>query len=141
MFSRRVTRFIAGAAAAVVIAGGAHGIVSATATNSSAGATTTTSLSGLPGRGGSNARSGPAAGGASGTVASAPTSSFTLMTSAGQKVTIDEMSTTRYRKGKSSTSPSVIKEGEGVLVLGTTNGATITASQIIVQPTSAVSLK
>ena len=38
-------------------------------------------------------------------------------------------------EGASSTSASAIRKGEGVLVLGTTNGATITASQVIVQPT------
>src|ERR1700693_5883081 len=73
MFSRRLTRFIAIGATAVAIGGGAYGIVSATATNGSGITTTatspvTTSRQALPGRGESNARSGPAAGGASGTV-------------------------------------------------------------------------
>jgi hypothetical protein len=45
-----------------------------------------------------------------------------MSTSAGQKVTVDEASATTYQKG------------EPVLVLGTTNGTTITATQIIVQP-------
>jgi preprotein translocase subunit YajC len=139
MFSRRLTRFIAIGATAVAIGGGAYGIVSATATNGSRITTTatspaTTSRQALPGRGGSNARSGPAAGGAFGTVDSVPTSSFTLSTSAGQKVTVNEASSTTYRKGTSSTSSSAIRKGESVLVLGTTNGATITASQVIVQP-------
>ena len=82
-----------------------------------------------------NARSGPASGGASGAVGSMSTSSFTLSTSAGQKVTVDEAPSTTYQKGTSSTSASAINTGECVLVLGTTSGTTITATQVIVQPT------
>jgi hypothetical protein len=89
-----------------------------------------------PGAGGaSNARSGPAAGGTSGTVGSLSMSSFTVSTSAGQKVTIDETSSTTYQRGTSSTSASAVTTGEPVLVLGTTNGETITATQVVVQPT------
>jgi hypothetical protein len=87
------------------------------------------------GKGGSNARSGPAAGGTTGTVSSVSKSGFTVSTSAGQKVTVHEASSTTYRKGTSSASASAIKKGEPVLVLGTTNGTTITATQVIVQPT------
>jgi hypothetical protein len=90
------------------------------------------------GGGGSNARSGPAAGGASGTVSSVSTSSFTLSTAVSQKVTVDEASSTIYQNGTSSISASAITTGESVLVLGTTNttnGTTITATQVIVQPT------
>jgi hypothetical protein len=57
-----------------------------------------------------------------------------MTTGAGQKVTVKKASTTRYKKGTSSTSASAVKKGESVLVLGTTNGTTITASQVIVQP-------
>jgi hypothetical protein len=85
--------------------------------------------------GGSNARSGPAAGGSSGTVGSVSKSGFTITTSAGQKVTIDEESSTQYKKGSSSTSKAAIKKGERVLVLGTTSGTTIKATQVIVQTT------
>jgi hypothetical protein len=83
--------------------------------------------------GGSNARSGPAAGGSSGTVTSVSKSSFTMTTSAGQKVTIDEASSTKYKKGSSSLSASAIKKGTHVLVLGTVNSTTIKATQVIVQ--------
>ncbi len=83
-----------------------------------------------------NARSGPATGGASGMVDSVSTASFTLSTSAGQKVTVDEASSTTYQKGTSSTSSSAITTGEYVLVLGTTSGTTITATQVLVQPTA-----
>jgi hypothetical protein len=139
MFSSRLTRSIVAGAIAVVIAGGAYGIVSATDSNGSGTTTTATSPAASPGRptppgGGSNARSGPAAGGSTGTVATVSTSSFTLSTSAGQKVTINKTSSTSYRTGTSSTSASAIKNGVKVLVLGTTNGTTITASQVIVQP-------
>ncbi len=89
-------------------------------------------------RGGTNARSGTAAGGAAGTVDSMSASKFTLSTSSGQKVTVDKTSSTRYQKGtssnSSSSSASAITNGESVLVLGTTSGTTITASQVIVQP-------
>jgi hypothetical protein len=58
-----------------------------------------------------------------------------MSTSAGQKVTVSEASSTTYQKGTSSTSASAITKGESVLVLGTTNGTTITASQVSLQPT------
>ncbi len=137
MFSRKLTRPIAVAAAAVAIGSGAYGIISATASNGSGTVTTATSSAAtsgqpVPRKGGSNARSGPAAGGAAGTVDSVSTSGFAILTSAGQKVTITEKSSTTYREGTGSTSANAIKHGEGVLVLGTTNGATITASQVIV---------
>jgi Domain of unknown function (DUF5666) len=140
MFSRKLIRSIAIGATTIAIGGGAYGIVSATASNGSGTATTTTSASAASGqpvsnRGGSNARSGPAAGGSSGTVDSVSPSSFTLSTSAGQKVTVNEASSTTYQNGTSSTSASAITKGESVLVLGTTNGTTITASQVTVQPT------
>jgi hypothetical protein len=63
------------------------------------------------------------------------TSSFTLLTTAGQKVTVNKASSTTYRKGTSSISASAIKNGQSVLVLGITNGTTITAGQVIVQTT------
>ena len=59
-----------------------------------------------------------------------------MSTSAGVKVTVDEASSTTYQKGTSSTSASAITTGEPVLVLGTTSGVTITATQVIVQPTA-----
>jgi hypothetical protein len=58
-----------------------------------------------------------------------------MTTSAGQKVTVNEAAATTYQKGTSSTSASAITAGEPVLVLGTTSGTTITATQVIVQPT------
>ncbi|MDX6373370.1 MAG: hypothetical protein QOD98_2358 [Nocardioidaceae bacterium] len=90
---------------------------------------------GAPGGAGSNARSAPAAGGASGTVDSVSTSGFTMSTSAGQQVTVDEASATTYQTATGSASASAITEGETVLVLGTTNSTTITATQVTVQST------
>src|ERR1700737_1406032 len=112
----------------------ACGTAAASSSSSVSSRSATTQPSGSGG-GGSNARSGPASGGASGTVASVSTSSFTMSTSAGVKVTVDEASSTTYQKGTSFTSASAITTGEPVLVLGTTSGVTITATQVIVQPT------
>src|ERR1019366_8735761 len=129
MFPRKLTRSIAAGAAAIAVAGGSYGIVSAASSSSSAAASTAKTA-----QVGSNARSGPASGGASGTVGSVSTSSFAMSTSAGQKVTVDEASSTTYQKGTSSISASAITTGERILVLGTTSGTTITAAQVIVQP-------
>jgi hypothetical protein len=62
------------------------------------------------------------------------TPSFTLTTAAGQKVTVNEASSTTYQNGTSSTSATGVTTGETVLVLGTTDGTTITAKQVILQP-------
>ncbi len=127
---------MAAAPMCAVIGLAACGTASAPATSPSATAAGGASAGGLgAGGGGSNARSGPAAGGASGTVSSVFTSGFTLSTSAGQKVTVNEASSTTYQDGTSSTSASAIATGQSVLVLGTTSGTTITATQVIVQPT------
>ena len=132
MFARKLTRSIIVGAAAIAIAGGSYGIISATSSSGSAAASGI--AGGLGSGGGSNARSGPAAGGTSGTVASVSPSSFTLTTSAGQKVTVGEASATTYQKGTSPASAAVVTTGKPVLVLGTPSGTTITATQVIVQP-------
>jgi hypothetical protein len=137
MLTRRLTRPLAIGAAVVVIGGGAAGIIGATSGNGSAGASTVqTANAGFAAKAGSNARSGPAAGGVVGTVSSVSTSSFTVTTSGGQKVTVKKASSTTYRKGTSSSTASAITKGKPVLVLGTTNGTTITATQVVVQPAS-----
>jgi hypothetical protein len=135
----KLTTSIATGATVIVLATGGYAIANSGSSSGSANATTATSApatSGqpVPARGGSNARSGPAAGGASGTVDSVSTPSFTISTSAGQKVTVNRASSTTYQNGTNSTSASAITKGESVLVLGTTSGTTITASQVIVQP-------
>jgi hypothetical protein len=93
MFSQRLIRHIAAGAAALAVAGGATAMA----------ATPTT-----------NARSGPAAGGTVGTVASVSTSSFVLTTPAGQRVTVTKASST-----------TSVKKGKYVLVLGTVDGKVI----------------
>jgi membrane-bound inhibitor of C-type lysozyme len=141
MFTRRLTRSIAIGATAIAIGGGAYGIVSATASTGSGAASTATSASAtsaqrVSGSGGSNARSGPAAGGSIGKVSSVSTSGFGLSTSAGEKVTVKETSSTTYKRGTNSASASAVTKGETALVLGTTDSTTITATQVIVQPTN-----
>src|SRR5437588_13085536 len=133
MLSRRLTTTIVVGLTAVAVGGGAYGIFSETGSGGSA-------VAGTPNvaKLGSNARSGPASGGASGTVASVSTSSFTMSTSAGQKLTVDEASFTIYQRGTSSTWASAITRGEAVLVLGTTSGTNITAAKVIVQPPGGV---
>jgi hypothetical protein len=51
-------------------------------------------------------------------------------------VTIKEASSTIYEKGTTPASASAVTTGEPVLVLGTTDSTTITATQITVQPPS-----
>jgi hypothetical protein len=141
MFSQRLTRSIAIGATAIVIGGGAYGVLSAAAGNGSGTVTTassTSATSGLRVLGGrvSNARSGPAAGGSIGKVSSVSTAGFGLLTAAGQKVTVKKTSSTKYEKGTNSASASAVTKGKTVLVLGTTDNTTITAAQVIVQPTN-----
>jgi hypothetical protein len=142
MFSRKLPRLLAIGATVVAIGGGAYGIVSATASTGSGVASTATSASATSARpaargGGSNARSGPASGGTSGKVESVSKSSFTVLTSAGQKVTVAKASATKYEKGASTSSASAVKKGVSVLVLGRADGTTITAGKVVVQPTGA----
>jgi hypothetical protein len=135
MLTRRLSKPLAIGAAVVVIGGGAYGTVAATSSNGSAGASTgQTAKTGFTARAGSNARSGPAAGGTVGTVGSVSASSFTVSTSAGEKVTVKKASSTTYRKGTSTVLASAVRKGVPVLVLGTTSGTTITATQVVVQP-------
>ena len=131
MFSRKLTKVIAVGATVIAVGGGAYGIDNATSSNSSAAASTAPAPIA-----GSNARSGPASGGTVGTVGSVSKSTFAVSTSAGQKVTINETSSTKYKEGTRSASAGAVKTGKPVLVLGTTNGTTITATQVIVQPTA-----
>src|SRR6266849_2241965 len=119
MFSRKLTKPIAIGAMAIAIAGGAYGIVNATASNGASTATTATSTAGASGRPGfggrgSNARPAPAEGGAVGTVGSVSKSNLTVSTSAGQKVTVNKTSSTKYRKGAQSVSAAAIKKGQSV---------------------------
>jgi hypothetical protein len=127
-----------GLIAAAALVGSVTGLVVGVGASSPAGAAqsvATSSSAGHLGSGGqgSDARSGPAAGGSSGTVGKVAQSSFTLTTSAGQEVTIDEQSSTKYEKGTTSVSKSAVTKGGHVLVLGTVDSTTIKATEVIVQ--------
>jgi Domain of unknown function (DUF5666) len=126
MLTGRLTRPLAIGAMVVVIGAGTYGTISAASGSGSAAA--------APAKPSSNARSGPATGGVAGTISTVSASSFTVSTSAGQKVTVHTASSTTYRNGTRATTATAVKNGEPVMVLGTTSGTTITATQVIVQP-------
>jgi hypothetical protein len=128
--------------AAVAAAGLVAGCSTSSPSTSSPSATSTAPAStgqrpgpagGAGGGNGSNARSAAAEGGAAGTVDSVTSSGLTLTTSAGQKVTVTTTSSTAYLNGTSKTSASTVTNGTTVLALGTANGTTIAATQIVVQ--------
>jgi hypothetical protein len=73
-------------------------------------------------------------GAAIGTVDTVAASSFTMTTATGQKLTVDEQSSTTYRKGTSSASGSAVTHGAHVFVRGSESGSTIKATQITVLP-------
>jgi hypothetical protein len=145
-FARKSTRFLAAGIATIVIGAGTFGIVTAASSGGSTAAASVPaatagggtrpadfSASGSGG-GGSNARSGPAAGGSIGQVSSTSTSGFTLLTPTGGEVTIKETSSTKYETGTTAASKSAVTQGKTVLVLGTDDNTTITATKIIVGP-------
>jgi hypothetical protein len=145
--TRKSTRFLAAGIATIVIGAGTFGIVSAASSGGSAaaasvpaataaGGTRPAGFSGASGSGGggSNARSGPAAGGSIGRVSTVSKSGFTLSTPTGGKVTIKETSSTKYVQGTTAASKSAVTKGKTVLVLGTDNNTTITATEVIVGP-------
>jgi hypothetical protein len=140
MPSRKRTKVIIGGVAAIAIAGGSYGIVSANSSSgssdaSSSGSTASSGFAGHFGSGsGANARSGPEPGGTTGTVSSASASGFTVTTAGSAQVTIKETSSTTYDNGSSPASASAVTTGKPVLVLGTTDNKTITATQVILQP-------
>jgi membrane-bound inhibitor of C-type lysozyme len=144
MLSSNRPRVIKAGIAAITIGGSAYGIVACTSSSSTTTgsdsantAQPTASSSQSPATGsGANARSGPAAGGAIGTVSSVSTTGFTLTTAGSQKETITKSSSTTYEKGTSRASVSAVTNGETALVLGTTDNKTITATQVIVNPPS-----
>src|ERR1700761_2552941 len=147
MFSNKWSKVITTGITAIVIGGGSFGIVACSSSSSSSSSTAASSSSTAassspsdPGgfqsgvAKGAKPRSGPAAGGSIGTVSSVSGSSFMLSTSGGYKETIKETSSTTYDKGPSQASASAVTTGETVLVLGTTDNTTITATQVMVPP-------
>jgi hypothetical protein len=147
ILSYKSTRFLAAGIATIVIGAGTFGIVTGASSSGSSAAATAPATTAPAGAhsggvsgaaasdaGVSNARSGPAAGGSIGTVNSASTSGFTLTTPTGGKVTIKEASSTTYEQGTTTASKSALTNGKTVLVLGTDDNTTITATQVIVGP-------
>jgi hypothetical protein len=105
------------------------GAYAASASSLSATATSSpTATPSLPAGGGPVAP--PSAGGATGIVDTTSTSGFTMSTATGVKVTVHETSSTKTL----GASAKAVKKGASVLVLGTVDSATITATQVIVQP-------
>jgi hypothetical protein len=129
---------LTGAVATLVGAGTSASAVSSSASSStsSASATPTAAPSATPTGGGP--RSGPADGGATGLVDTTSASGFTLTTATGVVVNVDETSATKTHGAPAR----AVKKGTSVLVLGLVNApllgtsdpATITAAQVIVQP-------
>jgi hypothetical protein len=146
-FARRRNIVISAAIAVVAVAGITIGL---TATSGSSGSTTTASSSststagprgqfgGGTGAQGANARTTNEPGGTSGTVSSVSGSTFTVTTTIGEKMTINESSSTTYENATSGTSTattaSAVTTGAAVLVLGTVNSTTIAATQVTLEP-------
>jgi hypothetical protein len=141
MSSRKLTRSIVVGVAAIAIGAGSYGVVSATTgfSPSAAASGSPTANSGSAGGPGANARSGPEPGGSAGTVSGTSASGFTLTTAAGQKVTIRDISSTTYENWTNPASAGVVTTGQRVLVLGTVNSTTITATQVIAHPPASAS--
>jgi hypothetical protein len=120
---------------AVLVVGGFVGVKALSAKAGGSATAAAPAPSSRTGTGGaSNARSGPAAGGAVGAVDSVSASGFTMTTPAGQKVTVQVASSTTFQNGTGPTSASAITTGEDILVVGTTSGTTIAATHVILQP-------
>jgi membrane-bound inhibitor of C-type lysozyme len=132
--SRKHTKVIIGGLAAIAIAGGSYGIVSANSSSGSSNASSSGFVGHFGSGGGSNARSGPAPGGTTGTVSGTSASGFTVTTAGSAQVTIKETSSTTYDNGSSPVSVTAVATGKPVLVLGTTDNKTITARRVILQP-------
>jgi phosphoribosylamine-glycine ligase len=70
-----------------------------------------------------------------GTVKSTGGDSFTATDRTGETVTVDEQSSTTYYNARTSATSSIVTTGSRVLVRGTRNGNTVTATSVIVLPT------
>jgi hypothetical protein len=104
------------------------------ATTTSPASTAATPAAGSSGAASSGARTTNAAGGSVGTVTGVSSTSFTLSTPTGEMVTVKETSSTVYDNAASASTVSAVTTGKPVLVVGTVDSTTITASQVIVEP-------
>lgn len=136
LLSSRMAGWVVAALLACAVVGLSIVVATTPSTSTARSPTNRVPAGGLaPGNGPFAGRFGAGLGGVSGTVDSVAVSSFTMTTRAGQKMTVDELSSTTYRSGASSASASAVTAGARVLVLGSTNGSTIKATQVIVLPT------
>jgi hypothetical protein len=136
---KRKVALIAGIAV-LAVTGLSVGLATANGSSSSSGSSSTggTSAASSGGGQGSNARSTNEPGGTSGTISSITGTGFSVKTTVGETITIDENSSTTYANATGGT-PTVttagaLTQGEAVLVLGTVNSTTITATQVTVEP-------
>jgi hypothetical protein len=146
VFSRRRNIVLTTAIAVIAVAGISIGLVatsgSSHSTSTSAAGSTSPAVPGFLGGSGqgssSNARTTNEPGGTAGTISSVADSSFTVKTTVGETVTIDERSSTTYENASSgsttATAASAVTVGAGVLVLGTVSSTTIAASQVTIEP-------
>nr|WP_248002269.1 hypothetical protein [Streptomyces sp. RPA4-2] len=139
MLSKKKGGLIVAAGLTSALAGLANAGTSAAAVSSSSAlslsSTATSSPTATPSRpAGGGPVAGPSAGGATGIVDTTSTSGFTFSTATGVEVAVTEASSTKSKKGTHRASMRAVKEGASVLVLGTVDSATITATQVIVQP-------
>lgn len=127
--SRRGWKAGAGITAAAVLVG--SGVAALSSSGAATAASTTAAVASATPTSGTGARSGPADGGATGTVESATASSFTIATWTGVDVTVTETSGTKVEGARRVTT------GQSVLVLGLvdaeTSATTISAAQVDVQ--------
>jgi hypothetical protein len=138
---RRPRKQRLGVAAGLIIPVLAVGITACGSSSPSTAPTTTTPGStsvapaaGSDGAATSGARTTNAVGGSVGTVTSVASSSFTLSTPTSQKVTVEETASTVYDNSTTTATVSAVTTGNPVLVLGTVDSTTITASQVVVGP-------
>lgn len=89
---------------------------------------------GGPGRGGFFGGALPANLAVAGTVTGTGSGTFTVLTPAGQTVTVNEQASTTYSSPGAQASASSVVKGARVAVEGTRNGDTVTATRIVVLP-------
>jgi hypothetical protein len=85
--------------------------------------------------------SGPGRQAVTGTVGSVSASKFTMATPTGETWTVDERSSTTYRKGAAPASAAAVTHGANVLVFGVSRGSTIKATQVVVLPVNGGSFR
>ncbi|MGA8297536.1 MAG: hypothetical protein WB770_10880 [Acidimicrobiales bacterium] len=67
-----------------------------------------------------------------GRVVSVSSSSFTMMTPTGSKLTVDEQSSTTYLMAGTTAAKNAVKKGAEVAVFGGTSGSTIKANEVFI---------